>query len=211
MTLLKSESKTSMQDVRQISPAIRLKMQQVRDNYGTSETFLSKMNVNIQPIAAKYPKRCFTGYAPTLNVLSSTYGHSVAISWLTGQICDLVAYTNSKHLLTPQHVDMLAQMITQQYGYLKCSELMLFFYNFKMGKYGQFYGVVDPMKITIGLNAFLDERMQWLDQIEKEAERKEREDWAKDAITPEQYCKQHGLPDMDIFELMEHFSTNGIK
>lgn len=189
---------------------MRLKIQQVRDNYGTSEMFLSKMSVAVQPLSAKYPKRCFTGHAPSLNVLSSTYGHSVMLAWLTGQLCDLVAYTNSKHLLPPQHIDMLAQMIAQNYGYLKCSELMLFFYGFKMGKYGQFYGVVDPMKITIGLNAFLEERSHYLDQIEKERQRMEREDWAKNAITPEEYCKQHGLPQMNIFELMEYFAINGI-
>ena len=58
----------------------------------------------------------------------------------------------------PQMCELTQVLIVYVY-YLKVSELMLFFYRFKSGKYGEFYGVVDLQRIMSGLNAFLRDRL----------------------------------------------------
>ena len=50
---------------------------------------------------------------------------------------------------------------------MKLPELMLFFQQFKAGKYGRFYGSVDPMVITTALQEFLRFRAERLAVIER--------------------------------------------
>lgn len=41
---------------------------------------------------------------------------------------------------------------------MKVTELLIFFYRFKTGRYGHFYGSVDPMVVMEALGIFLKER-----------------------------------------------------
>lgn len=194
-----------MQVSQPVSPAVQQKTMLVKAKFGTREQFFEKMNPSIQRIAAKHPDRCHFGDAPTLAMLSKTYGESAASNWLMAQLTDLVAYTNSRGMLTDEHIEVLADTIAQEYWYLKASELLLFFYRFKLGRYGHFYGNIDPMKITIALDKFLGERSEAFDKQRKDEERREREEYAKHAVTAEEYCKQHGLPPMSSFiEVMNY-------
>ena len=86
-------------------------------------------------------------------------------------------------------------MIATEYYYLKVSELMLFFHRFKTGRYGRFYGSVDPLVITTSLRDFVRERGIAYEQHEQEErERREKEE-CKNAITYEEYLrrKESGL------------------
>lgn len=65
----------------------------------------------------------------------------------------------------------------------------MFFFNFKMGKYGKFYGAVDPMVITCALREFMDERNCRIDQVENERRRKQEEKEMKNAVSYEEYLK----------------------
>lgn len=200
-----------MQVSQHVSPAVQQKMMLVRSKYGTREQFFEKMNPSIQKVAARHPDRCHFGDAPTLGMLSKTYGESTASNWLMAQLTDLVAYTNSKGILTDEHVEVLADMIAQEYGYLKSSEMLLFFYRFKLGRYGHFYGNIDPMKITIALGKFLGERSDAYDKRKKEEEQREREEYAKNAITAEEFCRRNGLPEMDMATLMKKNASGELK
>ena len=83
----------------------------------------------------------------------------------------------------------LAGMLTQQYHYLKVTEWMVFFYQFKGGKYGKFYGAVDPMVITTAIPLFLQERARAIDEREDAQRKAEREQWAKQAISYEEFLR----------------------
>ena len=68
---------------------------------------------------------------------------------------------------------------------------MSFFRLFRLGKYGKFYGVADPMVITEALGKFLKYRADVIDELlaqqaREEAER-EREEREREAVTYEQY------------------------
>lgn len=82
--------------------------------------------------------------------------------------------------------------IVHTYPYFKISELMLFFQWFKAAKYGEFYGNVDPMRITSALRSFSAERNDRYERYEQKLMEKKRED-KKDCITWEEYCKSKGI------------------
>ena len=87
---------------------------------------------------------------------------------------------------------MLASNISQTYGYLKITELMVFFFQLAGGKYGKFYGAVDPMQIMADLNEFLKYRSVMLDKIESERRSEERNKMLSNpkCITRKQYEAQ---------------------
>ena len=166
----------------------------VRQRYGNSENFLVTFNPSAQIIAARHEDRAFFGEAPTLVILKKTYGDNFPGSWLMAQILDLVAYSNSKGTLNEYQAEFLAEVIANDYYYLKASELLLFFYRFKAGRYGHFYGVVDPMRITEALEEFCKERARVLERKEQKESREDRAT-APDTISPEEWCRQAGLPE----------------
>lgn len=115
---------------------------------------------------------CLLGNFPTLTELNITYNPNAAVVWLIPQLVDLSEYCGCKDKLNKMQLQHCAQIITSKWHYMKVSEFMLFFYRFKQGRYGRFYGSIDPMVITTALNDFVSERNNALDMYEKELRNK---------------------------------------
>ena len=154
------------------------------------EVFMASMNPGVQTYAGRFPERAFFGEAPTLTDINLAYGQQTSVLWLVPQLIDLSEYCGCREKLTEHMLEELARIISIEYHYYKTSELLLFFYWFKVGKYGHFYGSVDPMVITTALQDFvLDRRTAYTKQVMEE-ERRKREAWANDDnITYEEYLK----------------------
>ena len=103
-------------------------------------------------------ERCFFGTAPTLGLVKEAYGHNVSKSWMQIQISDLSEFVGAREKLNSNQIEELAEIISDEYGHYKLTELMLFFQRFKRCAYGRFYGTVDPMVIMQALRAFAAER-----------------------------------------------------
>ena len=131
---------------------------------------------------------CFFGEYPTLAVLRRDYGKNAALAWLVPQLTNLTVYCGCKDKLNKEQYKECAFAIATEFYFLKVSELMLFFHRFKTGRYGRFYGSVDPLVITTSLREFVKERALAYEQHDQEErERKERES-RKKAVTWEDYC-----------------------
>jgi hypothetical protein len=78
-------------------------------------------------------------------------------------------------------------MILGQYYYLKVTEIMLFFYWLKCGRYGEFYGTVDGQKILGAFTLFLRDRQDIRRKIERERENERLEAEKKNALTFEEW------------------------
>ena len=116
---------------------------------------LTRFNPDVQRYCAIHVDRCFTGDVPTLFDVCKAYSPEAADSWLDVQLTDLVVFCGVKGKAEYSTiVDAVTAVVADNFGYLKLSELMLFFQQFKAGKYGRFYGAVDPMVITGALRAF---------------------------------------------------------
>lgn len=103
-------------------------------------------------------------------------------------------YTGCRDKMSIRQIDAASNVIVSSYFYLKVTELMFFFFQFKAGRYGTFYGQVDAIKITEALRSFLKFRNETLDAIERKntQERKERmmEEAAKNAISYEEWKRR---------------------
>ena len=140
-------------------------------------------------VVADNEERAILGTAPTLKVLDIAYGKNSAAAWLLPHIHNLSTYCGVKDL-HGEAAKELATIIVREFSYLKATEVMLFFYRFKAGRYGQFYGRVDPLVIMEALrNRFIPERNAIIEQEDKARERAERERRAACVATPEQIAE----------------------
>lgn len=123
--------------------------------------------------------------------------------WLLPQLYNLSEYCGVKNKLEGTPLLECASIIGNVYHYLKVSELMLFFYKFKAGKYGRFYGNVDPMIITSSLQLFVRERNEFYFKYDQEQREKEYEESRKRAVTYQEYCEKRGIePKKEIQALL---------
>ena len=134
-------------------------------------------------------KDCIFGDYPTLSHLKVAYGYNAAKFWLIPQIFNLSEYCGVKNKLQGASLEETAAVIATEYSYLKISELMLFFHRFKAGRYGQFFGNVDPLIITSSLREFLKERNNEIAQEEQAQLAERHKDEMQDAITYEEWLE----------------------
>ncbi len=84
--------------------------------------------------------------------------------------------------MSNDQIESLSYILAQKYQHVKFSVMQLFFYKFKCGDFGKFYGKVDPMAITCALKDFITEceqkRQEYLN-MEYE-EKKKAEDEARE-------------------------------
>jgi len=132
-------------------------------------------------------KDAFFGNYPTLSEVSGKYGSNAAVIWLIPQLFNLSEFCGCKDKLTEEQLEEIARIIEREYYYLKISELAQFFYWFKTGRYGKFYGAVDPVAITIALRDYVRLRDLELLRREQQLHKQQREDWRKNSVTYEQY------------------------
>lgn len=135
---------------------------------------------------------CYFGDYPTIAQLGAEFDRKFPAAWMMAHLHDLSEFCGCKEKLSGHALQQCASTISMEFYWLKISELMLFFHRFKSGKYGRFYGSVDPLVITTSLRDFLKERSIAIAEHERlEAERKERE--RKPPVTWEEYCmKEYG-------------------
>ena len=161
--------------------------------------FLTEFNPMAQIKAVKNSDRAFFGKAPSLALVGHTYGENTPVMWLLAQLFDLCEFTGVKKM-DEQQAQYLAEVISFEYAFLKVTELMVFFHRFKMGRYGRFYGSVDPMLILTGLKEFLAEREIEIIRHESELRKQEEAEHAKTVVSQEDwcraYCKEKGYPEM---------------
>ena len=142
--------------------------------YKNGKDFLITFNPSRQFAFSRNKDRCFVGLAPTLNVVDNAFGERITESWLAIQIRDLSEYAGSREKLSTEQIDQIAKTVHLAFGYLKVTELMYFFFLFKSGKFGHFYGAVDGLVITESLRDFVSYRNRELERIEREEREKRK-------------------------------------
>lgn len=144
-------------------------------------------NPSLQKVVADNEERAILGMAPMLCTLDAAYGVGSAVVWIIPQLHDLCAAVGVKTKLDDGQLKQLAQMIRDEFGYLKATEVMLFLWKLKAGHYGEFFGSVDIQRIMRALrNRYIDYRNKILDRYDAEKRDRERQERAKNALTPEQ-------------------------
>lgn len=154
--------------------------------------FLTRNNPDRQLEICGDVDECLFGDYPPLCELKERYGSQFAVAWLVPQLLNLSEYCGCGDKLKNNQLKELAFVISTEWYYLKVSELMLFFHRFKAGRYGRFYGSVDPLVITTALREFVKERNASIERRDMEEKARKRAAEMKDAVTWDEYCKMTG-------------------
>lgn len=161
--------------------------QQLKREYRSIDQFCAHYNPDMQLSIGCEPEKCFFGPYPTLLDIQSTYNVSASY-WLVPQLVDLSNFCGAKGKLQGKQLEQCAELIAQNYAYLKVSEVMLFIYRFKLGMYGRFYGTVDPIYIMMALRDFVSiERCRAIENRYYRMRKKGEQESAKKAVTYQQY------------------------
>ncbi len=157
--------------------------------YGNREAFLAKYNPDYQRQICATPDLCFFGDFPTFGMLREAYGNNAPVMWLIPQLYNLSEYCGCRDKLQGKPLEECASVIASEFFYLKISETMLFFHWFKSGRYGRFYGSVDPLVITTSIRDFPKERDYAYERHERDERYTQKEEELKHAVSWQQYCK----------------------
>lgn len=112
---------------------------------------------------------------PSLANVCSVYGEDSAVRWLKIQFDSLNDYAEQGKGITDFQLDELCNLIIGEYYWMNLAEICNFISRFKLGKYGQFYGAIGPMKITSAMLDYVRERRIDIERYEREQYRKQRQ------------------------------------
>lgn len=105
---------------------------------------LAKSNLTLADIA-------LNDNIPSLANIRSVYGDDNALRWLKVQFDSLNDYAEQGKGITDKQLDELCILVLGEYYWMNLAEICNFISRFKLGKYGQFYGAIGPMKISCSL------------------------------------------------------------
>lgn len=176
------------------SDLVRNNTKNVIQKFGDAKSFAEKFNPDLQKHCAANIERAFKGDAPSINQLMQSYRDEQVRAWIMIQLEDLNSFSGTKNKMNPRQMMMICDIILTEYLYLKASELLLFFFQFKSGIYGELYGSVDPLRLTSALVEFSTYRRAELFKIDSKLKEEEREkkkvEHSKKAITREEYLRR---------------------
>lgn len=112
---------------------------------------------------------------PTLEMSAQIYGEKAIVVWIKIQLENLNEYCGVKEKMSIEQLNEVSKIIFYKYGNLNIAEIALFILKFKSGDFGQFYGCVDPLKITSAFCEFMNCRMSDLNAAQRERKRQEIE------------------------------------
>lgn len=181
------EDKTKYKDS-SMNSLQKTKQNEIVKNSESQKKFLVVFSPAVQERITSDVDLCYFGKFPTLAEIKKL-GENTPVLWLMPQLFNLSEYCGCRDKMTKEQLYECASLIASEFYYLKISELMLFFRRFKLGKYGRFYGSVDPMVITTSLITFVVERNEAYSLHESLILKKKMEEDAKNSITYEEYLK----------------------
>lgn len=130
---------------------------------------------------------------PTLGLLSSTYGDETPLEWLKIQFGTINDFSEVSTKIAKEQLNELAELFLSEYYYINAAEICLFIARFKAGKYGRFYGSIDPMKITSAMLEYVKERRIDIESYERAQYRiqrqKEIEERGKNCVPYAEYLE----------------------
>lgn len=129
---------------------------------------LAKSNLSLADIA-------MNENIPSLANIRSVYGEDCAIRWLKVQFNSLNDYAEQGKGMADSQLDELCVLILGEYYWMNLAEICNFISRFKLGKYGQFYGAVGPMKITSAMLDYVKERRIDIERYERDQYRIQRQ------------------------------------
>ncbi len=129
--------------------------------------------------------------------MARQYGTTLALDWLRLQVSGVVDFVGRGQDLTDTQRTELVRMLYGLGSQLNLAEFAYFFACYKLGRYGEVYGSLDPQRVCRAFEAFLLKRRLELEQYwrqkEDEEERQRQERSRLYSITHEEYLALEAL------------------
>lgn len=187
---MKPDNEKPRSCVEQYKP-LQKAINETKARYGDARQFMITFNKNIQPLVAANIERAYLGTAPTLTLVRNSYSNNVLIMWIMAQLENLNDFIGVNQKMNINQMEELAQIIAIDYHFLKVTELHLFLHRLKAGRYGEFFGNIDPILITKALRTFAAERINEITVYERVRQNKkmqlQHDEWAKKSISRQEY------------------------
>ena len=170
---------------------------ELRNRFTSAENIIKTFKPSKQYLCERNKRLTYMGASPTLSDMQLAFGIGKAEAWLMEQIQDLYVYesVNYQEKATVLQIEQTAGIIASSFYFLKLTELMLFFFRFKAGRYGKPYGNLNGREICNALNKFTKERIEDISRFEKEEEAK-RINQPNDGWTYDEYLEVKWLLNM---------------
>ena len=136
----------------------------LRQKYGDAGNFLARCNPSFQNYYTGNPILAFKHDTPTLALVNQTFGKEIANAWLVPEIVKVSEFCGCKDKFTDEQLEDTVTLIASAYPWLK------------LGRYGKFYGCLDPMVITTALQDFIRERSIYIDRLDQQKREKDAEE-----------------------------------
>lgn len=156
-----------------------LKQRALLNKYPDPAQFILDYNPDLQfklvRCNATHSELALNDSIPSLGLLSSTYGDETPIEWLKIQFGSLNDFAEVSTKIAKEQLSELSEIFLSEYYYINAAEICFFIARFKAGKYGRFYGSIDPLKITSAMLDYVSERWKDIERKERERYRNQRE------------------------------------
>ena len=156
------------------------KTRAIFEAYGSGESFLIRFNPDNGKAYTKDEEDAIMGTYPCLSELNEAYGKNDVKTFIMIQVRALNEFVGTANRMSTMQIEKLAEAIYDDFYFFKVTEILLFFKYFRGGRFGRFYGSVDPLFIMSCLWDFKrlrDEKISIfetrMNQAKREAERKE--------------------------------------
>lgn len=158
------------------------------------DEFIKKFGASCQLYLCQDIKDCFFGEYPTLKELSDYYDSNIAIKIIMAHLVNLSEHEGCKGKITAEQLLETATIIVMHFPDLKISEVIVFFNLFKAGKFGRFYGTVDPGIIMEQLNVFIEDILVPAhDKHDNDNQVKEYLHSLHEGVSWDEYCATLGM------------------
>lgn len=156
-----------------------MKQRELLNKYPDPSQFILDYNPDLQfkivRCNATHSDLALNDNIPCLGLLSSTYGDATPLEWLKIQFGSLNDFAEVTTKIAKEQLSELAEIFLSEYYYINAAEICFFIARFKTGKYGRFYGAIDPMKITSAMLEYVSERRKDIERHEREQYRIQRQ------------------------------------
>lgn len=169
----------------------------ITEKFGDALNFSTKaFSPDKQADVASDPDTAMMSEIKVSNACVAYGAHDIS-TWIMIHLEDLNRFTGAPQKMEIRQQEEVAKMIILHFSHLAVEEILLFFHLLKLGKFGQFYGSVDPMMITTALSKYDTYRRQERARIQEEQDKRAREEartkWEQEKMSLEEYEKQKGV------------------
>jgi len=129
------------------------------------DAFIKHCTNAVRYKSIKTPIQAFNAKVDSLVKIKTELGEKSILTILKIYIVDLNEFLNLARKMQPEQINQTAQLILDEFYYLKISDLSFIFKRIKTGFYGSFYESLDGLKLMEIFYRYAQERADLIEKL----------------------------------------------